>query len=655
MTEGGHSRRRRLRATLNPYAGLRWAAGILHWGWVVPLIAAADILVRWRQALLWNPVEWVAYAASIVYVLLLLRVGHWAFGTVRRRATWVTWLGSLVVQGLLAFVLVTHFQHYLYFGVPPEVQSFTIVFDAPTEAWRAVSSQLSWLNIALLSALTLGLAFTWRAGVYHPPRGRNAALAAGVVVLLTPGLFRNVYEGRGNFLPSVNFTFMAARATQSYANGEQFHFLPVANRNQLPKIGRTQPYNVIFFLGESLRNSNVGYAGYPRDNKPFQQALFERFPAQSFVFRHCYSSTIRTNPSVPSTLSGLHPMEFRDKLIQTPLMYKYGKVFSSTRTFVLSSQSYSDYNYVNFFRSPLLDDLIYQENSGHPAFTWDGMDDAALMPFLQRNLDAAHAGQPHGEQFFGIVHLNNTHYPYLVPDAFRKWHDESKVDSYDNSILYQDSTLGQIFKELEQRHLLDNTILIYASDHGEGFGEHGRYGHAHGYPYDEMDHIAAWMYLPQPLAAQYGEALRTNTQRNVSNLDWVPTLLELLGLSTVPEIQQITAGMMGQSLLKPVNPQRVLAVQNDSDRALSQEGFGVIQGTRQFLFHPSAGIRVFDIATDPNSTTDLWPTLTPKDRAAWQTVAAGMPVVEAEVTGAIALQEKTLSSVRTAAASPSNH
>lgn len=623
------------------------------------LIAVVDLVLRWRQAVLWTPAEFVLYALSVAYALLWLRLVHWALAGLWERTRWAFWTAVLALQGVLTFELVLHFNHYMYFGIAPELLSFTELFSAPDDTLRAVRSGFTPVNLALLFGLTLAFGWTWRFG--QPPadpagsgkkRGakpgwKRVAIAGGLTLVLTPPFFNNVYQGRGNFLPSVNFTFLMVRAAHVQLTGEHLLFLPVANRNQLPRVDRAQPYNVLFLLGESMRYSNVSYDGYARDTTPYEREFLARFPRQSFVFHRAYTSTIRTNPSVPSVISGVHPLEFPEKLIRSPLLYKYGKVFPGTRTFVLSAQSYSDYNYVNFFRSPLLDDLVYQENSGKPAFSWDGMDDAELLPFLKRNLDAAGNGR-----FFGVLHLNGTHFPYLAPSPFQPWKEGGTFDDYDNSIFYLDRTLHFVLDELERRNLLENTVILSTSDHGEAFGEHGRSGHAHGYPYEELTHIPAWLYLPRPLAEKYGDALRVNTNRNVSNLDWVPTLVDLLGLGEVPEIRAIMADLLGTSLLKPVDPARVLAVQNDRVRALKVEGFGLIQGTYRFLYHPSGGVRLFDLATDPQSHTDLWVTKAAAEGDRWREVTMPFPELRAQVDGAITATQRMRGAAQTAVAAP---
>ena len=60
------------------------------------------------------------------------------------------------------------------------------------------------------------------------------------------------------------------------------------------------------------------------------------------------------------------------------------------------------------------------------------------------------------------------------------------LDAYDESIQYLDAQLGALFDALRQRGLLENTLVIVTSDHGEAFGEHGLFSHGHSLYRDQV-------------------------------------------------------------------------------------------------------------------------------------------------------------------------
>jgi arylsulfatase A-like enzyme len=98
--------------------------------------------------------------------------------------------------------------------------------------------------------------------------------------------------------------------------------------------------------------------------------------------------------------------------------------------------------------------------------------------------------------FFAFVNYYDAHGPYEPPAPYDTLYSgkepptrdsgsrdftqaeiDGLVDSYDASITYLDRQLGALFAALSRRGLLDNTIVIVTSDHGEEFNEHGQMNH----------------------------------------------------------------------------------------------------------------------------------------------------------------------------------
>jgi arylsulfatase A-like enzyme len=108
--------------------------------------------------------------------------------------------------------------------------------------------------------------------------------------------------------------------------------------------------------------------------------------------------------------------------------------------------------------------------------------------------------------FFVFLNLLDAHYPCTLPQGephrfvkysatsdehravYEVWQviDKTKVprfcitlarDSYDDCIGYIDEQLGLLFDELVRRGVLDQTLIIVTSDHGEGLGEHNLFDH----------------------------------------------------------------------------------------------------------------------------------------------------------------------------------
>jgi arylsulfatase A-like enzyme len=120
--------------------------------------------------------------------------------------------------------------------------------------------------------------------------------------------------------------------------------------------------------------------------------------------------------------------------------------------------------------------------------------------------------------------------PNLLPRGGprREWDPnaiQGSRDAYDASIAYLDHELGRLFRALDQRGLLRNTIVVVTSDHGEEFGEHGMIGHANGL-------YRPSVMVPLVLVAPGVQPRRVNTP--VSIRDVSSTLLDLLAFPEHP-------------------------------------------------------------------------------------------------------------------------
>jgi arylsulfatase A-like enzyme len=117
----------------------------------------------------------------------------------------------------------------------------------------------------------------------------------------------------------------------------------------------------------------------------------------------------------------------------------------------------------------------------------------------------AHRREP-DRPFFAFLNFMDAHQPYKLPegaphrfqtysatrDEYRAVYDfwdvldKTKLprfcvtlarDSYDDCLVYLDEQLGILFDELQRRGVLEQTLIVVTSDHGEGLGEHGLFDH----------------------------------------------------------------------------------------------------------------------------------------------------------------------------------
>jgi len=95
--------------------------------------------------------------------------------------------------------------------------------------------------------------------------------------------------------------------------------------------------------------------------------------------------------------------------------------------------------------------------------------------------------------FFAFLNYFDAHDPYITPQPFELKFGTKKPkvptivhdrkykaneirqlqDAYDSCITYLDNEIGLLLDELKKQNVLENTVVIVTSDHGEQFGEHG--------------------------------------------------------------------------------------------------------------------------------------------------------------------------------------
>ena len=120
------------------------------------------------------------------------------------------------------------------------------------------------------------------------------------------------------------------------------------------------------------------------------------------------------------------------------------------------------------------------------------------------------------------------------PPIFRNFSDRLRMAgkyygdiTYDAAVKYVDKQIGKIILFLKQNKLLDNTLIVITSDHGNTAGAPGRNLRSAGNFYEEFVKIPLIFYNPNL------------TPQTISNLccsmDIAPTILSLLGLPPAKE------------------------------------------------------------------------------------------------------------------------
>jgi arylsulfatase A-like enzyme len=110
---------------------------------------------------------------------------------------------------------------------------------------------------------------------------------------------------------------------------------------------------------------------------------------------------------------------------------------------------------------------------------------------------------------------------------------------YDGEVTYWDADLGEMLTYLETLHLLDNSIVIVTSDHGEMFGEHGKWTHRNSL-YEQV------LRVPLTIRATGIVSAGLVVSSPVQTTDIVPTVLDWLGRPIPPDLQGMSLKLLTQ-------------------------------------------------------------------------------------------------------------
>jgi arylsulfatase A-like enzyme len=171
---------------------------------------------------------------------------------------------------------------------------------------------------------------------------------------------------------------------------------------------------------------------------------------------------------------------------------------------------------------------------------------------------------------------------------------------YDEYLCWVDALIGDLMIAL-QRERGRQPVVIFTSDHGEAFGEHGAFGH-NTHVYDEMTRVPLIV-----VAEEAGFVPGSVSREPVSTLDLLPTLVELFSL---PEPRQTLRGRP----LPPTDdvPGELRALLTSSRYVDPEEGelrpaqYGLVLGDFKLIADGElAAFELYDLVRDPRERQDL--------------------------------------------------
>ena len=293
--------------------------------------------------------------------------------------------------------------------------------------------------------------------------------------------------------------------------------------------------SVILVSLDTLRADRLGSMGYPRDTTP----RLDELAAEGIVFEQAISPAPWTLPAHVSLLTSQLPNEHRVRRVEGHVRRNHLLLSECFRNAGYRTAAFTGGGYVSAGYGYNQGFEIYQDHNEGAEGGPEGIAQAAL-DWVRQVGD-----QP----FFLFVHTYEPHGPYqqkefvrpadrgrltdeMIAGTVKSVADPSAAerryisDLYDGDIANTDRVIGGLLLTLREEGLLDRTIVVVTSDHGEDLWDHDaveipRHGHT---LYEEIVHVPLLMRAPSLVPA----GIRLQTP--VSLIDLAPTLLALAGL-----------------------------------------------------------------------------------------------------------------------------
>ncbi len=351
---------------------------------------------------------------------------------------------------------------------------------------------------------------------------------------------------------------------------------------------RAKPRRVVMVFVDTLRPDHMSAYGHDRPTTPATDAI----AAAGVRFNAARNVAPWTLPSTRSVLTGRQPEAWD---AATTLPQHLRQAGFATAMFAGNMYLSSNFGIERGWGTHAVELLPRAEQQLDKALAWwddhEGLDAMMMLHLMDAHLPykepakyrTLFAGEPPASLPEAEFHREQVMRANLKPGAERQY----VRDRYDNSIRYLDDQLQRLYAVLSP-----DDIVVFFSDHGEEFWDHGGYEHGHAL-FDEL--------LRVPLIVR-APGLQGVIDAPVSLLDVAPTVLDLVGLPA--------DGMDGRSLVPAMRGETdaisALAARPQAfGRPLyGGERWGALSGSMKSM--SQHGITsVYDLAADAGEKQDL--------------------------------------------------
>ncbi|WP_434045763.1 MULTISPECIES: sulfatase-like hydrolase/transferase [Sorangium] len=621
LTRDVGAERAAARARLRAFARGRRRYGSLFLALPLLLVVVADVCIRGDRLLALGGKHVASYLGAMVESAALWGLLLFAASARRGASRWIAALLFVVLATLsLGGQLYFHRQYATYLNL-----------DATLFGTSLSSSLFGQLRAdgenflrSVLPPLLLAIALVWLGRrIVRPGRtararaARLAAPAAVVAAFVLPCSYRAVQASTPDviYFHAIGGLIKELVGVQTTAQVRPGLRTPPALPPVTPAPGPRR--NVLFILTESVRADATCSARAPAGERgapapcPGTPRIDEAAPGR-LPLTQMRSNASTTAIGLAVLWSGLQPIATREELHTAPLAFDYADAAGFDSAYWTS-------HHMMFANSRLyVQDLPVSHQCGatelDPLADIDlGADDRLLSAHVRSELLSLR------EPFLAVAHFGNTHVPYLVdpeqapfqPALESKAPDDNDAyhNFYRNAVYRQDAAIAELIRFVRSSPVGDRTVIVFTSDHGEAFREHGQLGHT-GSILDEEIRVPGWVDAPPgTLTAAEEGALRAARDELVFHTDVAPTLLDLMGLWDEPALAGYRAAMVGRSLLRPLPAPAALALTNCTGIwGCAFKNWGMMRGNMKLESRAwDTAWHCYDVLADPREQRDLGP------------------------------------------------
>jgi len=288
--------------------------------------------------------------------------------------------------------------------------------------------------------------------------------------------------------------------------------------------------NIVLFTIDTLRADHLECYGYDKLKTP----NINRLADEGILFENNITQTPLTLPSHSSIFTGTNPV-FHGIRDNGGFYLEENQI---TLAEVLTDQGY----FTGAFISAFVLDSRWGLNQGFDYY-FDNFDltkfKRVTLDSVQRRGDEVLAeaykwlDEKSQQKFFAWIHLYDVHTPYDPPEPYKTQFGNSLYGLYDGEIAYVDQLMGEFRDFMENKMLLDKTLIIFTGDHGESLGEHKESAHGF-FIYNSDIRVPLIMRFPKnKLGGRRIPSL-------VRSIDIMPTVLQMVGSESPESVQGVS-------------------------------------------------------------------------------------------------------------------